>query len=182
MRWGLSNIAVVATGIAAWIALFLSGFNAWQAYRSRKLAERQEERKRMDLILHYEDAHVRLRSNHADRIFAFRLRIDNPADTDNAVASARLRLRCKKRDDSQEEIFVCLEPESADDSHSLGTDLKLPVRVDAHQTVVGWVSFQLTDATIEGHVIDTYTLIIMDTNNAESTVQPILVKELRDEA
>jgi hypothetical protein len=55
------------------------------------------------------------------------------------------------------------------------------MRIDAHQTVSGWLLFALDNDVIRNGTIDAHSLILEDTHGVPTETDPIMVREWRDE-
>jgi hypothetical protein len=60
--------------------------------------------------------------------------------------------------------------------------LALPLRIDAHQTVSGWLLFALDNDAIRKRTIDAHRLILEDTHGVSTETEPIMVRDWTDES
>jgi hypothetical protein len=64
---------------------------------------------------------------------------------------------------------------------SKATIFSIPAKIDAHQTVAGWVFFALAKSIIEGKTIDTHRILLEDSHGLTVETEPISVREWIDE-
>ncbi len=67
------------------------------------------------------------------------------------------------------------------DTASPASVLALPLRVDAHQTVSGWLVFALGNDVIGKGTVDGHSLTLEDTHGISTETDPIMVREWTDE-
>jgi len=60
--------------------------------------------------------------------------------------------------------------------------LSLPLRIDAHQTVSGWLLFALENDAIHMGTVDAHSLVLEDTHGVSSAANSIMVREWTDES
>ena len=116
------------------------------------------------------------------RFFGFSLSISNPTDTDNAVAQLELQLIYTTLSGGNMAVKI---------RHDVGltnkfecgdiVPLQIPARIDAHQTIAGWVFFRVDDSLLSDAAVDAYTIILTDSHGAVCTLESTIVRELVDE-
>ncbi|HUU26225.1 MAG TPA: hypothetical protein VM123_00300 [archaeon] len=172
----------VASAIAAWAAALFAYLAARISKRSLRLAELQENRRQPKLVPYLSEAYYKKFSHEKYTIYAFFLSISNPSDIDNSIAYLEFKVKCALSKNNKMAIKVTHNPKL---SKNFGGDEVLPIyvpaRIDAHQTITGWVFFRINDAFIDNYDFDSYTIIIKDSQNALSHLEPIIVRELADE-
>jgi|LGOV01.1.fsa_nt_gb hypothetical protein len=172
----------VASSAAAWIAALFAYLSARISKRSIKLAESQEERRQPKLVPYLFEAYYKPVCTEEYTIYAFSLSISNPSDIDNAIALLELQVNYKVSNATKMAVKV---PHDAALSMSFCDSVKehfsLPARIDAHQTIAGWVFFKVDDTLIKEFDIDSYTLNICDSHDAMSFLKPIIIREFADE-
>jgi hypothetical protein len=162
---------------AAWAGAFVAYLNARRSSQALRLAEQQEARRRPVLVpsllrgyLHRVDE---------DRIYMFLLSVSNPSDSDNAIAQIDLRIEYRTSSNFLAAVYV---PGVSLEHEMFGQDkqscLDIPVRVDAHQTVTGWVSFRVKRALLEDRIVDTYVIVSTDSHGERASIETILPQEL----
>ena len=182
-QYDQSSWANVATAAAAWIALVLSLLGLLVSWRAIRLAENQERRRRPVLVPYLLDGFVQSRRDPRARVFGFLLSVSNPADSDNAVAGVDLHLTYTTTTCQQMTIKVRANTTLGNSfGKRIGSTMTTPVRLDAHQTISGWVFFLVDEAILEGAVVDAYSVQLTDTQGDHAVVQPIIVREYDDEA
>ena len=170
----------IITRVAAWLALLLSLFGIIISLRALRIQEQQEDRRKPFLVPYLQDGYVGYISD--GRVYAFLLSVSNPADSDNSVASLDLRLTYKKQSSYQMNIKV--RSDSTLDKFFLGSSghsLLTPSRVDAHQTVSGWVFFMVEESILKGTIVEGHTILIIDAHGIVTQIEPILIREFCDE-
>src|SRR5712671_4565898 len=152
----------VAAAIAAWIAATISFFNVRTARRSLRLAEAQEERRRPVLTVYLGDGYVRFLTEERARLYAFLLSVGNPSDTNNSVADLALRVNYVTRKGLRTSIEVPRSPSSSPDQWQLDASaiLESPTKIDAHQTISGWVQFRIGDDLLGDGIIEDYVIVV----------------------
>jgi len=56
-----------------------------------------------------------------------------------------------------------------------------PVSIEAHQTVVGWIMFELAESLVEGSRVDTYTVLLRDSHQNTTRIEQGIIREMADE-
>ena len=170
-----------AAAAAAWVAAVFAYLTARRSGQALRLAEQQEARRRPVLVLYLMRGYLRRIDD--DRIYAFMLSVSNPSDSNNSIAQIDLRIEYRTPSN-----FLAAVDISAD-SHStemFGEDncsrLETPIRVDAHDTVAGWVFFRAKTALLEDCSIDTYVIVVTDSHGERVPIKTALVQELVYEA
>lgn len=163
----------LGSALAAIASAVYAGMAAARAARSLRLSERQEDRRRPRLTVSL--SRGLYRDSGTASHFAFLLSVSNLSDTDNAVARVDLQI-CYRTSTN----FMC----AVDIPSALARDVGLgaedprhlvpPVRVDAHQTVTGWVYFRVDHALLEGCRVDKHRLFIVDSHTARVAIDSIL--------
>jgi hypothetical protein len=110
----------------------------------------------------------------ARQLFGFLVSLSNPTDINNSVPRAELQVTyligdvkavCRIQHDSELAHNAIQNAGSA-------TVLTLPARVDAHQTITGWLLFALDNDLIHKGTIDAHSLLLEDTHGV--TLRDIL--------
>ena len=170
----------IITPATALLALLLSICSIFISRKALRIQEQQEDRRKPLLVLYLQDGYVRYILG--GRVYAFLLSVSNPMDSDNAIASLDLRLTYKKQDSFQMHIKV--RSDSTLDKYFPdrgGNTLLIPSRVDAHQTISGWVFFKVEKAILKETIIEAHKISIVDTHGIEAKIEPSLIREFRDE-
>ncbi len=179
--WIMSDIqvfAAVASAIAAWLALSLSVLNIFTSRRALRISEQQEARRNPSLVAYLQDGYVAVGVKSSSRVYAILISLSNRSDSDNAIAQAMLLLTYIKSGDTQLTLKVGVEGEAP----SIFTDksanhLRVPIRIDAHQTVSGWCFFAVDDAILEDSHIERTQVAFVDTYGNQTTVEPLIIRE-----
>lgn len=169
------------TTIAAWIAIIISYLSYRRSGRALRLAEQQEERRRPVLVLYLQRGY--LRRTEQDRIYKFLLSISNPSDSNNAVARIDLRIEYRTAANFRAAVDV---PAVRQDDQTFGGDnhaeIEIPIKVDAHNTVTGWVCFQVKKALLKDCNVDSYVILVTDSHGERGSIETALVQEFVYEA
>jgi hypothetical protein len=175
-------VSVAAFLVAAW--------SAWNSLRSRRLAERalsisenQEQRRQPLLGIYMAEGYRRYLPD--KQLFGFLVSVSNPTDINNAVVQAELQVTYLLENEIK---AVCRIPhtsalaEIAADATTLPANVfSLPARIDAHQTVAGWLLFSLNNSVISGRTIDAHRIILEDSHGAPTETEPVLIRDWMDE-
>jgi len=171
----ISIAAAAISGTSALIA-FLSYRVARQSLRlNQQLADRRAPR----LLLSFQEGYVKKNDPH--NVYALLISISNPTDIDNSVAQLDLRVEYRPASDFCARVDVPAAADN-DDGPNIPTTVRLvpPLKVAAHQTVVGWVRFQVKRALLMDCKIDGYTVVARDSHGQTSTVEMSIIREVVD--
>jgi hypothetical protein len=167
--------------VAAWVAAIFAYLTARRSIRLLHLAEQQEERRRPVLILYLQGG--RLRRVGEDLVYMFLLSVSNRSDSNNAIAQIDLRIEYRTAFNFLAAVDV---PIVSQDDEMFGGDtrsrLEIPIRVDAHHTVAGWVFFRVKKALLEDCAVNTYVIVATDSHGGRSSIETALVQEIVHEA
>jgi hypothetical protein len=177
----MSNIqifAALASATAAWMALLLSVLNFFTSRKALRISEQQEARRKPSVVAYLQDGYIAVGAKPGSRVYAILISLSNRSDNNNAIAQAMLLLTYVKSSGTQLTLKVGTEGEPpnafADKS---ANHLRVPIRIDAHQTVSGWCFFAVDDAILEGSYIDRTHVAFVDTYGNESAVEPVIIRE-----
>jgi hypothetical protein len=171
------------------LALLVSSCSAlfsWQsgrrAARALALTESQEKRRKPQLGVYLANGFRRVVPKR--QVFGFMVSVSNPTDINNSVARAELQLAYALKNGVSAICRIQHNPALGGtwgDGTSAASLLSLPLRIDAHQTVSGWLIFALEHDVIRDGTVDAHRLILEDTHGALTETDPIMVKEWTDE-
>jgi hypothetical protein len=165
----------LASALAAWTAVLVSWKNARTAGRNSRLAEKQELRRRPTLVSYLADGYSEAKDDR--RILGFSVSISNPSDTNNSIAQIELALSYT----TSTGVFMTMKiPSSGLASTTVGNVkmLEPPVKVDAHQSVAGWVFFEIKNELIKGCRLDNYILQFQDSHGDVNSLEQVIMREL----
>ncbi len=173
--------------VGAFLAAAWSAFNSWRsrriALRALALNEQQELRRQPRLIVYLANGYRRYLPS--KQVFGFMVSVSNPSDTNNSIAMGELRVTYTVSDDAKVTCRVPHNPKLAEIDESVGNSkpnvFVLPARVDAHQTVAGWLFFALDEKLIGGKTIDAHQILLEDSHGLSTETEPISVRELQNE-
>jgi hypothetical protein len=171
-------------------AFLVAAWSAWNSLRSRRLAERalsisenQEQRRQPRLGIYMAEGYRRYLKD--KQLFGFLVSVSNPTDINNALVQAELQVTYFLDDEIK---AVCRVPhtsalaEIAAGAATLPANVfSLPSRIDAHQTVAGWLVFSLSNNLISGKTIDAHRIILEDSHGAPTETEPVLIRDWTDE-
>lgn len=151
--------------------------------RALAISKRQEMRHEPRLRIYFANGYRRLVLN--QQIFGFLVSVSNPTDIDNSIAHAELQIKIVLKDDIKTVFRVRHNPEVQDlrEKPMKGTAhvFLLPARIDAHQTLSGWLLFTLDGEMIGDGTVDSHCLILGDTHGVSTSTDPIMVRAWTDE-
>jgi hypothetical protein len=167
----------------------LSAFFAWQAgqraARALAISENQEKRRQPRLGIYLVMNGLR-RLVPKRQLFGFIVSVSNPTDIDNSVARAELKITYRMENGVSGVCRIqhnsALEANVGSDAKRAACVLSLPLRIDAHQTVSGWLLFALDDDVIGKATVDSHSLILEDTHGVSTETDPIMVRAWTDES
>jgi len=168
------------TAIAAGVALLVSFVSLYFSWCAQRLANEQERRRRPQLIPALLNGYFHVDPGSKARIYAFYLSVSNPTDSDNAVASTDLHLTYLTSKNLAMTIKL-----SQDDTESIrfvrgpAAHLTVPTHIAAHSTIAGWTYFRVDSAILAGARIEGHRVVLTDSHQSESSVEPINVQEYR---
>ncbi len=170
--------------IGSTLAALLAALFAWMIWRlgkrSLQLAERQDLHRRPNLFIYLADGYCKFKE--ASRFLAFSISVSNPSDVDNSIALAELQIDYTLLSSVCMAVKIPLAGNLAAQFGRPGlTVLVPPVRIDAHQTVAGWVIFELKNSLVGESRIDSYTLLIRDSHGTTVKLEHAIIRELADE-
>jgi hypothetical protein len=178
-------------GLTAWIAigaLFVSLFSAWQAFRSRRIAERGY---RLSLDAHYRsqpsldlyliEAYIRPIADPPRRVCIFKLRITNQSDSPNSISAVTLRVDYRRPHEPGLNVIVPHDPTyAAVLIERDGAPLQVPQGIQARTVTGGAALFPVPDDLIQQAQIDSYTVAVVDSFNRVTEQEAILLREVRN--
>jgi hypothetical protein len=182
MQYDLSTWTDLANVGAAWSALLISLLSLRLSIKAQNLAEQNEQRRKPTLKLYIFDCFFMRDPGATRQIYAFDLSISNPSDIDNSIAKIELSVLYRTRSGASVTVRI---PAAFAHSEQLAlapeNTLCVPSRIDAHQTIKGWSAFNLDDVIFENVLIESFSLIITDSHDLETSITPIAVQERNDE-
>lgn len=163
------NWPEVVTTIAAVIALVLSIFSIHYARASLSLSKEQDRRRLPKLTSGFLQGYYTADATSGARVYRIEISVNNPSDSDNAFVRAELRLTYRLNDGT--EMTARLSQMVSDGQ------LRLPMRIAAHEAVAGWCHFQVPSAIVTGNIIDQYVVELTDTHDQMASVSPLILSE-----
>jgi hypothetical protein len=177
-RVWISGLALLVSGCS----VFFSWRAGRNAARALAISENQEKRRHPQLGIYLVKGYRRLVPKR--QLFGFLVSVSNPTDINNSVARAELQITYMMEND---ESAICRIQHDAALGEKVGDStpasvLALPLRIDAHQTVSGWLLFALDNDAIRKRTIDAHRLILEDTHGVSTETEPIMVRDWTDES
>ena len=99
----------IASAIAAWVALLMSGGSLWMSRRAVRIAERQEKRREPLLKPYYRDGFYQPDAD-GGRVYAFLLTVSNRSDSNNTIIELELRITYATPEGVEATLKVRAEP------------------------------------------------------------------------
>jgi hypothetical protein len=164
-------------------SVFISWRSGRNAARALAITENQEKRRQPQLSLYLFKGYRRLLPT--GQIFGFLVSVSNPTDINNSMARAELQVTYLLENEVKVVCRIQHNPTFGENTPSNGmssTVFSLPVRIDAHQTVLGWLLFGLDDNVIRKGTVDAHSLVLEDTHGTLTSTDPIMVREWTDES
>jgi|HubBroStandDraft_6_1064221.scaffolds.fasta_scaffold128850_2 hypothetical protein len=172
--------ASVASAIAALVAAVITWRIARATSATLRLAEAQEHRRRPNLTVYLAESFYKAKQR--SRLLGFCVSVSNLSDADDSIAKIELQINYTT---SNGMCMALRIPSDAKLVRELGfkesSVLIPPVRIDSHQTVAGWVLFELKEALLEDRKLETYVLLFQDTHGAVSKLEQAIIRERVDE-
>jgi hypothetical protein len=159
----------------------LAAYNSWQsrriANRALSINEAQERRRQPQFDIYFHDGYRRYFPTH--QLFGFLISVKNPSDINNSIAKAELQVTFVTTGEIRS---TCRIPHKSDlAKHIDDPVLVLPSRIDAHQTVRGWLLFTLPASVICNRTIDRHKIILEDSHGVSIEMEPINLREWSNE-
>lgn len=178
-----SWVSISALLVAAW-----SAFNAVRsrgiAARALQISEGQDQRRQPKLGIYLINGYRRLVPNR--QLFGFLVSVSNPTDINNSVVRVELQITYTMKDDVSAVLRIqhnaALGAIESTVSEPTASVPSLPLRIEAHQTVSGWLLFSLDNDAIRSGTVDAHILILEDTHGLSTKTDPIMVREWTDES
>ena len=178
----LSVWVSIVSALAAWVAAIFAYRSNLIAKRSLTLAEEQAKDRRPHLVPYLVDGFVRSFTDWKNSLYAFSVSLGNRSDADNALANIELKLVYYK---PNQPITTLLLPHDPGLRSRLGAGdtvaITRPQNIGAHQTIAGWVFFELDELLLDGVLIDSYEIRFTDSHGLQSKLEPIIIREVVDE-
>lgn len=172
----------VSSAVAAWVAALFAYSTARTSKRSFQLTELQEKRRKPKLIPYLSSAYYKPAPLNRYSVYAFSISVSNPSDIDNAIAFLELQVTYTIPEGTKMTLKVPHDPKLS----TIFSDIEhvhfaIPESIGAHQTIAGWVFFKIDNTLITDFDIDSYKLVITDSHDISTHLEPIVVREFVDE-
>jgi hypothetical protein len=170
------NVAGLAIALIALTVSFCSFLVSLKAFR---LSQKQEARKKPILVPSILNSYVQYLEIENARVYAFLLSISNPSDSNNALAKAELHITYET---SAQALVTAQIPSSLTRGEAYAelqdfSLLSMPTRLDAHQTLTGWIVFRVVEEILSDAIVDGYKIALFDSHQTQTDVEPIMVQE-----
>ncbi len=168
-----------ALAVAGFCISLVSLYFTWQ---NRRLTLAQEKRRLPHLIPTLVHGYFQDSDDNSGRVYAFRVTVANPTDSNNAIATADLSITYQTADRVQLTMKLrANEPAAKSFMKDQEEALVVPTAISAHNAVSGWLRFHVPAAMLANRDIDSYRLTLTDPHGETADIIPILVQEYRDE-
>ncbi len=114
-----------------------------------------------------------------EQVFGFRVSVSNPTDINNAIARAELQINYILSS-STKITFRLQHDEKAPGQEMIESVLSVPTKIDAHQTVAGWLTFVLDPARVGKGTVDSHDILLEDSHGITTTYPNISVQSWID--
>jgi hypothetical protein len=170
------NVAGLAIALIALTVSFCSFLVSLKAFR---LSQKQEARKKPILVPSILNSYVQYLEIEKARVYAFLLSISNPSDSNNALAKAELHITYET---SAQALVTAQIPSSLTIGEAYAelqdfSLLSMPTRLDAHQTLTGWIVFRVVEEILSDAIVDGYKVALFDSHQTQTDVEPIMIQE-----
>jgi hypothetical protein len=168
-----------ALAAAGFCISLVSLYFTWQ---NRRLTLAQEKRRLPRLIPTLVHGYYQDGKDNSGRVYAFRITVTNPTDSNNAIATAELSITYQTADRVQMTMKLRANERAAKSFVNDQDDaLAVPAAVSAHNAISGWLRFHVPAAMLANRDIESYRLTLTDPHGETADIIPILVQEYRDE-
>jgi len=172
----LSLTVAIASAVVSWLSFRSSR-------RALAISERQEKRHEPSLGIYY--AHGYRQVVPQRQLFGFFVSVSNPTDIDNSIVRAEIQITCLLQGGAKTILKLEHNPAvgQGTGTHGAGTAhvFSLPARIDAHQTLSGWLLYAVDNEVIREGTIDSHRLILEDTHGLSTSTDPIMARAWTDE-
>jgi hypothetical protein len=164
------------SAVASWVAVWFSFQSSRRANRSLQLAIAQEARHTPNFGTYLSEGLFKTIND--IRSYAFCLSISNLADNNNSLTRIDLRITYTTPDKAPMIVRIQHNPNRSQNFISdQNSSFSLPCRIDSHQTIKGWVFFDISKSYVKDADIHNYELVIMDSHGIEISIKPIIITE-----
>jgi len=161
-------------------AFCISLFSLYFSGARSQLARAQEARKLPNLVLNLVHGQFQQGDAENGRLYAFKLMVNNRADNRNAIAAAKLSVTyLTETRILMKMVLIATDLPKTGFLMQEGQTLSVPIEVDAHNSVAGWVYFHAAEGLVKGKHIEQYELEITDTHDKVYSVSETFLKEVR---
>lgn len=167
--------AEITSNVIATISLVVAVGSAIYAALAYRLAMRQDKRKNPALTFIDVNGYV---SYENGRDIAISAVIANQSDSDNAITRAELRV-VLSRADAEWSVRLVFDPNVLSFRSLKGNALVIPTRMQAHDTVAGWLFFHMAESVLGDARVERYIVEITDSHSMMKTFEPSLLQDFR---
>jgi hypothetical protein len=168
--------AALAISIVSAVIALLGYFNA---RHSLKLNQQAAGRRQPRLSVSLQNGYVKRSGGPSE--YAVLLAVSNPTDIDNSVS--RIDLRVDYRPPSgfcaRVDVPASIETRTSPDAIE-GMLLSPPVKIGAHQTIIGWVRFSVEKNLFHDCKVDAYAILLVDSHADSTIVEVSIFREIVD--
>lgn len=173
----------VASAVAAWGAALFAYRSTRIARRILELSEEQARARVPQLVPYLVAGLVRRLEKRQTRLYAFSVSVSNRADIDNSLSALELQITYTRVNNMSSNLLLPHDPTLTEHFGLEGTQpLIVPKPINAHQTIAGWAFFEIDDSLLGDVDIDRYEIRFFDSHENISSLEPIILREIVDEA
>ena len=176
MRHWLDTVFSGASAFAAWIALALALISNRTGRKALRIAQAESDRKVPRLVPYLVDS-VAIEDDAAYRTIEIALALSNPSDSPNTIARADLAISHVVQDHTLVQLLV----PRANPARITHNAFLVPLRIDAHATVTGQLSFVIPTDLVDPANVRRYELQLTDTQGVVVALELRVLKEIQSE-
>ncbi len=170
-----NEIATIASAAIALLALILSLWSVLLSKRAVRLAEIEHENRKPSFILYLQDSLIRYSTpKEPFRVYGLLLSISNTSDSDNSLSTIDLFITLSQKSETILTLKIPLDANLGDFVPNNSSVLTVPLRIDAHQTVVGWCFFRLADTASANAEVEVSRLVVKDAQGNKTEIEHTL--------
>lgn len=167
------GLSLAAFGVSLF-SLYFSGVRS-------QLAKAQEKRRTPNLVLSSIYGQFQDGQGRKGRLYAFNLLVKNRADNSNSIAKASLSITFLTENRLQMKmIFLAIETPEQELLMPNERALPVPIEIDAHNSVAGWIYFHVPAEMLKGNIIEKYVISLTDTHDQIFLLEETFLQEVRN--
>jgi len=166
------------TRVIAVVSVCISLCSLYFTWKNRQITLAQEARRQPRIVPFLVQSFYQNKNPSGDRHFAFQIRVSNPSDSANAIASAELLVTYLTTDHTRMTLVLLGNDPKADFFvEGENRNLPVPIEIGANDTIEGWILFYLPSEMLVARSLDSYELRMTDTHGNTARLKPSIVAE-----